>query len=305
MEVAVLKFSTGSSAGEVAPRVDPMSAPVDPSNVGTAREWDGPLGEFWADHADRKDAQVARYLPALLDAAAIAPGAHVLDVGCGTGRTSRQAARLAGSGSVTGIDLSARMLDLARRRAADEGMTNVRFEQADAQVADLGTDRYDRIISRNGVMFFGDPVAAFTNLARALRPDGRLVVLVWQAMAENEWINAFLAAVAAGGEVDLPPADAPGPFSLGDPDRLRLVLTAAGFAEPQVRDVREPVCYGADVDSALPIVLDVVGRRIAGFDEAGRAAAKAALRADLAAHLGPDGVTYRSAVWIAGAGRAP
>ena len=129
----------------------------------------------------------------------------MLDVGCGIGQTTREAARLAGAGGATGVDLSARMLDLARRCAEQEGLTSVRFEQADAQVADLGVDRYDRVISRAGVMFFGDPVAAFANLARALKPDGRMVLLVWQSFAENEWLGAFLSAVAAGRDIPPPP----------------------------------------------------------------------------------------------------
>ena len=103
---------------------------VDPSNAEAAAAWDGPSGVFWADHADAFDAGVAGYMEPFLAAAAIAPDAHVLDVGCGIGLTTREAARLATAGSVTGIDLSARMLDLARRRAEREGLVNVRFEQA-------------------------------------------------------------------------------------------------------------------------------------------------------------------------------
>lgn len=278
-------------------------APVDPSNAAAAQGWDGPAGDFWTAHADLFDAGVARYLQPFLDAAAIGPTAQVLDVGCGIGQTTREAARLASAGSVTGVDLSARMLDLARRRAEQEGLTNIRFEQADAQVADLGVDRYDRVVSRTGVMFFGDPVAAFANLARALRPDGRMVLLVWQPFAENEWIQAFLGAVA-GGDVSPPPPDGPGPFSLGDPERVRAVLTAAGFAEPELVGVREPMFYGRDVATAEDMVLGTVGGRLAELDDAARADAVTALRASLQAHLGADGVTYRSAMWIITAERA-
>src|SRR6185312_6525285 len=102
-------------------------------------------------------------------------------------------------------------------RAAAAGVPNVEFVQADAQVADLGTDRYDRIVSRNGVMFFDDPVAAFTNLARALRPGGRLALAVWQPMERNDWYVAFRRAAAAGRDLPPPAVDGPGPFSFGDP----------------------------------------------------------------------------------------
>jgi SAM-dependent methyltransferase len=276
---------------------------VDPSNADMAKGWDGPTGDLWTENADLFDAGVARYLPPFLAAAAIGPGAQVLDVGCGIGKTTREAARLATGGSVTGVDLSARMLDLAARRAKQEGLTNVRFEQADAQVADLGVARYDQVISRNGVMFFGDPVAAFTNIARALRPDGRMALLVWQPLAENEWLGAFREAVAVGRDLPLPPPDAPGPFSMGDPERVRAVLDAAGFDQPEFEGVREPMFYGQDVATAMRYVLGVVGGMLTDLDDAARAEALAALRATLEAHLGADGVTYRSAMWIITAGR--
>ncbi|GAA1289852.1 class I SAM-dependent methyltransferase [Pseudonocardia aurantiaca] len=275
-----------------------MSVHVDPSNADAAKGWDGPTGDFWTDNADMFDAGVARYLQPFLDTAAIEPRAHVLDVGCGAGQTTREAARLATAGSATGVDLSARLLDLARRRADQAGLSNVRFVQADAQVADLGTDRYDRVISRTGAMFFGDPVAAFANLAKALKPDGRLVLLVWQPFTENEWLGAFLGAVAAGRDLPPPPPDRPGPFSMGDPDRVRTVLTAAGFGEPRLAGLREPMFYGPDISTAERMVLGIVGGRLDDLDAAARASAEAALRATLEEHLGSDGVTYRSAMWL-------
>jgi SAM-dependent methyltransferase len=269
---------------------------IHPSNADAATAWNGPTGDLWADHADLFDAGVAGYLRPFLDAAAIEPTAHVLDVGCGNGLTTREAARRAAS--VTGVDLSARMLDIARRRAAAEGLANVSFVQADVQVADLGEARYDRVISRNGVMFFGDPVAAFTNLARALKPDGRMVLLVWQAMAENPWFTAFRRAVAVGRDLPLPPPDGPGPFAFGAPDRVRTLLTAAGFAEPDFVGVREPMFYGPDVAGAERYVRAMIGGLLTELDDAARAEAGAALRATLEEHLGREGVTYPSAMWI-------
>jgi SAM-dependent methyltransferase len=275
---------------------------IDPSNADAATAWDGQTGDVWADNADLFDAGVARYLGHFLDAAAFEPTMQVLDVGCGNGLTTREAARRVAA--ATGVDLSARMLDTARRRAAAEGLSNVTFVQADVQVADLGEARYDRVVSRNGVMFFGDPVAAFSNLARALKPGGRMVLLVWQAMSENPWLPAFLHALAVGRDLPLPPPDGPGPFALGDPDRVRTLLTAAGFDEPELRGVREPTYYGPDVATAERFVTTLFSGLLDELDDAGRAEAKAALRATLEEHTGPDGVTYPSAMWIITAGRS-
>jgi SAM-dependent methyltransferase len=276
---------------------------VHPSNADAATAWDGATGDIWTDNADLFDAGVARYLKPFLDAAAIEPTAHVLDVGCGNGLTTRETARLASAGSATGVDLSARMLDQARRRAAAEGLANVSYVQADVQIVDLGEARYDRVISRNGVMFFGDPVAAFANLARALKPGGRMVLLVWQSMAENPWFTAFREAVAVGRELPMPPPDGPGPFALGDPDRVRALLTAAGFGEPDLVGIREPMYYGPDVARAEQYVQAVLGGLLTELDDAPRAEAEAGLRATLEEHLGPEGVTYPSAMWIVTAHR--
>lgn len=271
---------------------------IDPSNVEMARGWNGPSGDYWVENADLLDASVARYLEPFLAAAAVAPDAQVLDIGCGSGETTLAAAERAPAGAAVGVDLSARMLDLARRRAAQRGLDKVTFVQADAQVADFGAGRFDRVISRTGAMFFADPVAAFANLARALRRDGRLVLLVWQSLAENEWLSAFFRAVAPDRPVPVSPPGAPGPFSLGDPRRLRAVLSAAGFGRPRLVGLREPMSFGPDVATAEALVLGLVGGVLTDLDDAGRAAARAALRATLLAHLGPAGVEFDSAMWL-------
>ena len=267
---------------------------VDPTNAGTAAGWDGPAGDLWVAKADLFDAGVARYTGPFLAAADIRPGHDVLDVGCGNGQTTCAAARLSGTGTVTGVDLSSRMLDLARRRAAD--LPNVRFVQADAQVADLG--HHDCVISRTGTMFFGDPPAAFANLARALRPGGRLAMAVWAGYGEQEWISAFRTAAAGGRPVPPPPAEGPHPFSLGDPGRIRALLSGAGFVDVAVEGVREPMVFGPDVATAEGMALGLVGATIDELDEPARTGARNALRASLEDHLGPDGVTYRSAMWM-------
>jgi ubiquinone/menaquinone biosynthesis C-methylase UbiE len=156
-------------------------------NVEQAEEWDGPNGEYWVTHQARFDSVISPYHTELLAAAAPAPGERVLDIGCGNGLTSRDAARAVGErGEVLGVDLSGPMLGLARRLAKDEGLGNVRFEQADAQVYPFPPAGYDLVMSRYGVMFFNDPVAAFSNIATGVRPGGRLAMVVWGPVPDNE-----------------------------------------------------------------------------------------------------------------------
>ena len=158
---------------------------ADPSNAGHVGAWDGNEGAFWTAQADRFDETLAGSYNPFLEAAAICEGDRVLDVGCGTGQTTRDCARVASAGSALGVDLSSEMLALARTIATAEGLTNVDFRHADAQIHPFETATFDVVISRMGSMFFGDPVAAFSNFHRALRPDGRLTLLTWQSIAET------------------------------------------------------------------------------------------------------------------------
>jgi SAM-dependent methyltransferase len=276
---------------------------VDPSNAEQYRAWEGDEGTYWAGHAEHFDRAVARYHQRFLDAADIGRTERVLDIGCGTGQTTRDAARLAAAGSALGVDLSALMLDYARRRAADQGLTNVRFEQADAQVHAFERAAFDVAISRTGAMFFGDLVAAFTNIGRAVRPGGRLALMTWQSVADNEWVRELRGALAAGREVPTPPPGAPGPFALSDRTRIRDVLERSGFARVEIDALSAGMWFGADVDHAQQFVSGLLGWALDGLDERGRSQALDGLRHSVAAHEGPDGVIYDSAAWIVRATR--
>ena len=284
--------------------MDPAPTPtVHPGNAAQLRAWDGDEGRRWVTHADVLERSTAGYDAALWEAAALTPADRVLDVGCGTGSTTRAAARQASAGTVLGVDLSGPMLEVARRRAAAEGLANVSFLQADAQVHPFPEASVDVVVSRTGAMFFADPVAAFTNLARALRPGGRLALLVWQGADRNEWFGAFTTALAAGREPPAPPPGAPGPFAFADPARVREVLTAAGLAEVAVAGHEQPEWFGPGVAAAQDLVLGLLGWLLDGLDESGRAAATAALRDTLTAHEQPDGVWFASAAWLVTARR--
>ena len=275
-----------------------MSVRVDPTNSDQLDAWDGDQGAFWADHADRFDEGAARYHELLLDAARIDAGARVLDIGCGAGKSTRDAARRAVDGHALGVDLSSRMVEVARRRAEREGVTNVSFEQADAQVHAFPEGAFDLVISRHGVMFFGDPEKAFANIASALRPGGRMALLTWQPLARNEFASTFRTLFAAGKPLPDPPPNAPHPFSLSDPDRVRALLTGAGMTDVELHAVSEPVWLGKDVADALAFITARQAAQLAELDETARERVLEAVRADIADHLDEHGVRYPSAAWI-------
>ncbi|MGH3719930.1 MAG: class I SAM-dependent methyltransferase [Pseudonocardiaceae bacterium] len=271
---------------------------VDPSNAEQLGNWDGDAGAFWAAHADRFDEGVAAYRGQFLAAAAIEETATVLDVGCGSGQTTRDAARCATAGSALGVDLSSQMIELARRRAESEQVVNATFQQADAQVHPFSARSFDLAISRHGAMFFGDPIAAFTNIARALRPGGRLVLLTWQPFECNEWLSAFFTALGAGRALPAPPSDAPSPFALSDPDRVRSLLTEAGFSDVQLQGLSEPMYFGPNTDNAFQFVSDQHAGMVRDLDPDTRILALENLRANLADHNTERGVLYDSASWL-------
>jgi SAM-dependent methyltransferase len=271
---------------------------ADPSNAAQLGTWDGNEGAFWVANARRFDESLENCHAPFIAAAAIGEHENVLDVGCGNGQTTRDAARIAVKGSALGVDLSSQMLALARATATEEGLDNVEFRQADAQIHDFNEAAFDVVISRMGSMFFGDPVAAFANLHRALRPGGRITLLTWQGIAENEWIAEFRAALSVGRELPTPPPDAPSPFSLADPDRVSAILTDAGFTDVTLEALCVPTRLGPDVDAAFDFVSELTGGMSEGLDDTGRAAALEALRATITDHTHENGVTYQCATWI-------
>lgn len=280
----------------------PATTSVDPTNRAQAEAWDGTEGAYWAAHAERFDAVLARYQPMFHAAARIVEDHHVLDVGCGTGLTTRAAARAAPAGAALGVDLSAQMIDVARVVTERMGVPNAHFQRADAQVHPFAAGSVDAVISRTGAMFFGRPDAAFANLARALRPGGRVTLLTWQAADRNGWFRAFVHHLA-GREPPAPPAGAPGPFSLAHPDHVRALLEGAGFADVAIDGLAEPAVYGRDADDALSFVVGLLGWMLDARPPAERDRAVEALRETLRAHEGPEGVALPSATWLVTARR--
>ena len=277
---------------------------VDATNAEQLKAWDGGEGEYWAANANQYDASVDHYHLALLDLAAIAPDEAVLDIGCGTGQTTRDAARLAASGTALGIDLSSRMLEVARIRAEHEGLHNSTFIQGDAQIHPFEPASFDVALSRTGSMFFGDRAAAHANIARSLRPGGRLALAVWQPMSENEWFTSFVGALAAGRDLPAPPPDAPSPFAMSDPGRVRPLLESSGFEDVAFADVRAPMSFGDTAAQAHDFILGQLGWLVADLDESSRRAALDELLRTMHEHETDDGVQFGSAMWLISAGRS-
>jgi SAM-dependent methyltransferase len=250
------------------------------------------------DRADFYDAELRRHNEHFRAALEINPKDRVLDIGCGAGQSTRETARLAARGSVLGVDVSEDLLRVACQRSADEGLGNVTFELGDAQTKAFPAAHFDACISRFGVMFFADPVAAFANIGRAMRPGARLVLLVWQAEDRNEWATAIPNALAPK---RVSPAAAA--FSLADPSVTTGVLTAAGFASVDFVDVHEPVFYGRTVEAAYEAVVSFfVGQGKLIGSESDDALQR--LRGLLEAHLTPEGVLFDSRAWIVTARKA-
>ena len=279
-----------------------MTTPIE--NRAMADAWEGE-SEHWVTHEERYDRSAAAHEAALFDVAGITSDDSVLDVGCGTGGSTRAAARIATGGTATGVDLAARMIEHARRAAERDGIENARFEVADAQVQAFTADAFDVVMSRFGAMFFGDPVAAFANLRSATSADGRLALVTWQPLDRNEWQVRIRGAIALGRDLPAPPVGAPGPFGLANPDHTRAVLEAGGWRDVVIDAVEVPMWLGADADDAFAFVQGTgfVRGALADLDERARIDALAKLHATLADVASTDGVRLPSRSWAVGARR--
>jgi SAM-dependent methyltransferase len=199
------------------------------------------------------------------------------------------------------------MLERARRLSDDAGLRNVTYVQADAQTHAFPSTHFDLCISRFGTMFFTDPVAAFANVGRTLRPGARLVLLVWQDHDHNEWATAIREALTVGTAAPAPTTNHPGPFALADPAITAGILAAAGFAEVDFTDVNEPVFYGPDTATAYDAVLRFQHAKdlLADLGPTTTGHALERLRATVAAHDTGSGVFFGARAWLVTAVRRP
>ncbi|MFC5750490.1 class I SAM-dependent methyltransferase [Actinomadura rugatobispora] len=265
-------------------------------NVDQSAAWNGYEGEHWAARHDRYDTLNGAFNDRLLEAAAIGDRDRVLDIGCGNGQVTRLAARR--GRRATGVDLSAPMLARARACAEQEDVPNVTFHQGDAQVHPFPDGAYDVAISRFGIMFFADPVAAFTNVHRALTGNGRLAFLCMDDLTDTALgavLNALKPFLPHPGPVTGPPRT--GPTSLADPAHVDALLTRAGFRNITATHVEAPQLWGRDPADAAEF-LSGWGPVRHHLPPEATEPARTALTQAFTPFAGPTGVQVPGTAWL-------
>lgn len=260
--------------------------------------WNGPMGQQWAMNEARTERGLIPLTEALLAAAAAQPGEHVLDIGCGCGGYTLALARATGpTGRVIGADVSTAVLEVAEATKAE----NTDYVLADASTHDFAGTAADLLTSRFGVMFFGDPDAAFANLHRALKPSGRLVFACWRAVADNPWARIPQQAIFS--VIDRPPPphpEEPGPFAFGDAARIHRILAAGGFKDPKIMPFDFEMLFPADPATAAAAISTgpIGGRLLRDRPDAIRAAAVAAIAEAITPCVSNGFTRLGASVWI-------
>ncbi len=296
-----------------------------PGNAGQVEYWNGDAGQQWVRSQERRDRAFQTLTAALIEHAAPRPGERAADIGCGCGDLSLMLAdRLGAEGRVLAVDVSRPMLEQARARQqalAGAGRAPIQWQEADAAAWPFPEGGFDLLVSRFGTMFFADPVAAFRNMRRALRPGGRLVMLCWQPMGDNAWVAVPRAAILQVLPAPEPmPPHAPGPFAFADAARVGAILAQAGFvgvASARVAAALDTSAPGsadaAALDDAVQFAVEAgpASALLRDVDDAMRERAVAAVRAALRDRAGGGRALLDAACWLftaenpAAAGHAP
>ena len=261
--------------------------------------WNGKAGNTWVDAQERMDKMLAPLTSPLLEQAKVKPGERVIDIGCGCGDTSLQLA--AKGAQVLGLDISEVMLARARDRAQLTEQANIEFIVGDAAVKPLAAD-HDLIFSRFGVMFFSDPTAAFTNLHKGLKPEGRLCFLCWQPPRDNPWmstagavINRFLPEPA-----EKPDPRAPGPFAFADTEHVDSILAVAGFKNISINSVTATLHIADTLEAAIESQKSIgpLARALAELEGNAQREALAAATEALRDKMTPAGLDLGASCWL-------
>jgi ubiquinone/menaquinone biosynthesis C-methylase UbiE len=276
------------------------------ANEEAIRAWDGPLYDRFVRFRHLLTSGLGAHGEEALRLVPPRPGDRVLDIGCGFGDTTQRIAGLVGpTGRALGVDASPRFIEDARRDSVQAGVDNASFAVVDVETASFG-ERFDLAFSRMGTMFFANPVAAMRNVRSALSAGGRLVMVVWRAKAENDWV--YRAQTITERFVRKPeeydePTCGPGPFSMANADTTSGILLSAGFEDVALRRCDIPIVIGSDLQEAVELVMSLgpageilrlAGERAADLHEP----VADALRQGMADWARPEGVTAPASTWI-------
>jgi SAM-dependent methyltransferase len=265
------------------------------------------VAERWADHADEVDDRGAALTAAMLDWVALRPGDRALELACGPGGAGLAAAERVGpGGEVVVSDVAAAMVETATARAAASGLVQVRGEVRDLEAIDEPDGAYDAVLCREGLMFAVEPARAAGEIARVLRPGGRVALAVWGPRAENPWLGLVLDAVGEQLGAPMPPPGIPGPFSLGDRDGLAALLAGAGLVDVTVRDVATPLRSPSFAAwwARTTAIAGPLAAIVAGLPDDAAAALQARARAAVAPYATGDELVLPGVALLACARRA-
>lgn len=261
--------------------------------------WNGPMGQQWAANQARSERNLEQITEALLRVAQPQPGEQVLDIGCGCGGSSVAFGAAVGpNGYVLGADVSAPMIEVAKGLA----LPQTEFALADAASHDFPRAKFDLLISRFGVMFFGDPDTAFAHIRRAMKPGARVVLACWRPLSENPWVRVPMGAMRA--VLPAPPPqpgpEEPGPFAFGDTTRVTRILVNGGFAPPAFERFDFDMRFPPDAERAANALIQIgpAGRLMRDQTEDVRIAAMAAIAGSLAPFLKGDQIALPGSVWL-------
>ncbi len=266
--------------------------------------WNSAMGHSWVSQQAVISDVFTSVTAVSLDAAALKTGEHVIDIGCGTGDTLLAIARVVGSsGAVLGVDVSVPMLDFARHRAADAGFGNAAFALADAASYAFEPRWADLVYSRFGVMFFEDPVGAFTNIRGGMKAGGRLLFVCFRTMPESSWFHVPIEAARPHAPPQQPvDPTAPGMFSFAREERLRGILTEAGFREIAVKATDVPI-HGKNITQSMAFITQAgpLPALLENASDEQRERATEAVRHALAARIEADGRGLHVGLWLVSA----